>query len=129
MPPLEDFSNIEVVEPVDGVVLVTRRAPSIQPKEDGNVEQCENIFHTRCHINDKTSMTGHLLLGHPWKFDRKVTYDGYKNRYTFSMNKCIIVLTPFKLVEAYVDQIRIARKCKLREKQLSIQETKKRKYE
>ncbi|XP_012472427.1 uncharacterized protein LOC105789600 [Gossypium raimondii] len=26
---------------------------------------------------------GHLLLGHPWQFDRRVTYDGYTNRYTF----------------------------------------------
>ncbi|RDX96865.1 hypothetical protein CR513_20426, partial [Mucuna pruriens] len=41
MPPLEDCSDMEV------------RALSIQPKEDGDMEQCEHIFPTRCHINDK----------------------------------------------------------------------------
>ncbi|RDY04766.1 hypothetical protein CR513_11475, partial [Mucuna pruriens] len=65
---------------------------------------------------------GHLLLGRPWQFDRKVTHDGYKNRYTLTMNKRIIVLTPLKPVEAYSDQIRISRECKLKEEQLSIQD-------
>ncbi|RDX73637.1 hypothetical protein CR513_46727, partial [Mucuna pruriens] len=61
MPPLEDCSDVEVAEPVDGVALVTRRALSIQPKEDGDVEQREHIFHTRCHINDKVcSMIIHI---------------------------------------------------------------------
>ncbi|RDX92143.1 hypothetical protein CR513_25761, partial [Mucuna pruriens] len=53
MPPLEDCSNVEVAEPIDGVVFVTRHALNIQPKEDGDVEQHEHIFHIRCHINDK----------------------------------------------------------------------------
>ncbi|RDY04040.1 hypothetical protein CR513_12307, partial [Mucuna pruriens] len=53
MSPLEDCSNVKIVEPIDGVVLVTRRALSIQPKEDGDVEQHEHIFHIRYHINDK----------------------------------------------------------------------------
>ncbi|RDX74849.1 hypothetical protein CR513_45350, partial [Mucuna pruriens] len=53
MPPLEDCSDVTVIEPVDGVVLVTRCALSIQPKIDGDVEQHEHIFHTRCRINDK----------------------------------------------------------------------------
>ncbi|RDX98262.1 hypothetical protein CR513_18840, partial [Mucuna pruriens] len=48
MPPLEDCSDVEVAELVDGVAAL-----SIQPKEDGDVEQREHIFHTRCHINDK----------------------------------------------------------------------------
>ncbi|RDY04058.1 hypothetical protein CR513_12265, partial [Mucuna pruriens] len=34
MPPLEDCSDVEVAEPVDGVVLVTGCALNIQPKED-----------------------------------------------------------------------------------------------
>ncbi|RDX62387.1 hypothetical protein CR513_59290, partial [Mucuna pruriens] len=41
MPPLKASSDMEVDEPVDGVVLDTRRALSIQPKEDGDVEQHE----------------------------------------------------------------------------------------
>ncbi|RDX69261.1 hypothetical protein CR513_51647, partial [Mucuna pruriens] len=42
MLPLKDCSDVEVVEPGDGVVLVlvTRHALSIQPKEDGDVAQC-----------------------------------------------------------------------------------------
>ncbi|RDY03814.1 hypothetical protein CR513_12558, partial [Mucuna pruriens] len=44
MPPLEDCSDMEVAKPVNGGILVTRRALSIQPKEDGDME---------CHINDK----------------------------------------------------------------------------
>ena len=65
---------------------------------------------------------GHILLGRPWKFDRKVTHDGYKNRYALVLNNCTIVLMPLRPTEAYVDQIRIVRECKLREEQLSIQE-------
>ena len=65
---------------------------------------------------------GHILLGRPWQFDRKFTYDGYKNRYALVLNHHTIVLTPLWPIEAYVDQIKIARECKLREEQLSIQE-------
>ena len=57
----------------------------------------------------------HLLLRCPMQFDRKVTYDGHKNRYTLVVNNCIIVLTPLKPIEAYADQIRIARECKMRD--------------
>ena len=48
--PLEDASDIE--EPVDGELLVARRALSAIVKEDEKVQR-ENIFHTRCHVNDK----------------------------------------------------------------------------
>ncbi|RDX66933.1 hypothetical protein CR513_54246, partial [Mucuna pruriens] len=53
MPPLEDYSDVEVAKSVNGDILVTRCALSIQPKEDGNMEQREHNFHTKCHINDK----------------------------------------------------------------------------
>ncbi|RDX93163.1 hypothetical protein CR513_24616, partial [Mucuna pruriens] len=53
MPPLEDCSDMEVAKPVDGVVLDTRRALSIQPKEDGDVESCEHTSHTRCLVQGK----------------------------------------------------------------------------
>ncbi|KAJ4705053.1 Transposon Ty3-I Gag-Pol polyprotein [Melia azedarach] len=46
---------------------------------------------------------GHLLLGRPWQFDRKVTHDGYKNRYSFVMNNRNVVLTPLKPFQAYED--------------------------
>ena len=50
MPPLEDASDFEY--PVGGELLVARRDLSAQVKEDDEV-QCDDIFHTRCHVNDK----------------------------------------------------------------------------
>ena len=64
----------------------------------------------------------HILLGSPWKFDRNVTHDGYKNRCALVLNNCTIVLTPLRPAEAYANQIRILRECNLREEQLNIQE-------
>ena len=65
---------------------------------------------------------GHILLGHPWKFDKKVTHDGFKNIYALVLNNHTIVLTPLRPTEAYANQIKIVRECKLRKEQLSIQE-------
>ncbi|RDY13621.1 hypothetical protein CR513_01423, partial [Mucuna pruriens] len=53
IPQLEDSSDVEVVEPVNGVVIDTRCALSIQPKEHGDAKQHEHNFHPRCHIKDK----------------------------------------------------------------------------
>ena len=39
----------------------------------------------------------HLLLGRPWKYDRKVIYDGFKNTYTFHKDGPKIILIPLKL--------------------------------
>ena len=50
MPSLEDDDGEEYY--VQGELLVTRRALSVQAKEDDEVEQ-ENIFHTRCHVQNK----------------------------------------------------------------------------
>ena len=44
MLPLEDCSDVEVAEHVHGVVLATRHALSVQPKEDGDEKKCERIF-------------------------------------------------------------------------------------
>lgn len=53
IPPLEDCNYADVVEPVNGDVLVPRRALNMQPKVGGDEEQHEHIFHTRCHIKGK----------------------------------------------------------------------------
>lgn len=53
MPPLEDCSDVDIEEPVKGDLLVARRALNIQPKEDGDEQQRELIFHTRCLIKGK----------------------------------------------------------------------------
>ncbi|GKV34681.1 hypothetical protein SLEP1_g43035 [Rubroshorea leprosula] len=161
MPPLEDADDgMEYV--VDGELLVTRHTLNVQAKEDDEV-QCDNIFHTMCHIKNKVCSViidggsctnvastvlveklnlpmmkhprpyklqwlndcgeikvnkqvlvsfsierykdevlcdvvpmhaGHLLLGRPWQYDRRVTHDGFKNRYSFIMEGKTITLTP-----------------------------------
>jgi hypothetical protein len=53
MPMLEDTCGDDVEYPVEGESLVARRALSAQVKEDDMEQQRENIFHTRCHINNK----------------------------------------------------------------------------
>ncbi|RDY10229.1 hypothetical protein CR513_05284, partial [Mucuna pruriens] len=130
MPPLEDCSDIEVGDPIDEVVL---EDGDVEQREhifytgchinDKWLNDCEDIkviqqvlvpFSTRKYkvevLCDVAPMhAGPLLLGGPWQFDRKVTHDWYKSRYNLAMNKRIIVLTPLKPVEAYSDQIRIAK--------------------
>ncbi|KAH9680016.1 Endonuclease [Citrus sinensis] len=174
MPPLED-ANDGVEYPVDGKLMVARRALNMQVKEDAEVQR-DNIFHTRCHIKDKvcsmiidggsctnvasTSLVeklklktlkhprpyklqwlndcgevkvnkqvlvsfsigrykdevlcdvvpmhaGHILLGRPWQYDRRVTHDGYLNRYSFVMNKRQITLVPLTPRQVYEDQMSI----------------------
>uniref|UniRef100_A0A2N9EL82 CCHC-type domain-containing protein n=1 Tax=Fagus sylvatica TaxID=28930 RepID=A0A2N9EL82_FAGSY len=53
MPLLEDACNDDVEYPVEGESLMAWRALSAQVKEDDMKQQRENIFHTRCHINNK----------------------------------------------------------------------------
>jgi hypothetical protein len=53
MPLLEDVCDDDVEYPMEGESLVARRALSAQVKEDDMEQQWENIFHTRCHINNK----------------------------------------------------------------------------
>ena len=45
-------ANDGVEYPVDGILMVARRALNMQVKEDAEVQR-DNIFHTRCHIKDK----------------------------------------------------------------------------
>lgn len=35
---------------------------------------------------------GHILLGHPWQYDRRVMPDGFLNRYSFEFKGKPIVL-------------------------------------
>jgi len=51
--PLEDGGDLEYA--VGDEVLVIRRLLSFQTKEDDVEQKKENIFHTRCVINDKVS--------------------------------------------------------------------------
>ena len=51
MPPLEDVEDDEYIASGE-LNLVVRRALCVQVKEDEAV-QWENIFHTRCYVQDK----------------------------------------------------------------------------
>jgi hypothetical protein len=54
MPALVDASNDDgVVYPVTGESLIARRALNTHIKVDDAKQQRENIFHTRCHVNNK----------------------------------------------------------------------------
>ena len=44
---------------------------------------------------------GHLLLGRPWQFDRRVIYDGYTNRYTFKHRGKNVTLAPLTPKQVY----------------------------
>ena len=46
---------------------------------------------------------GHLLLGRPWQFDRRVKHDGFTNKYSFIYNKKSIVLVPLSSKQVHED--------------------------
>ena len=50
---------------------------------------------------------GHILLGLPWRFDRRVTYDGFKNCYSSVLHEQLVDLAPIKPCEAHEDQLKI----------------------
>ena len=50
---------------------------------------------------------GHLLLGRPWQYDRKVTHNGFKNRYSFTKGGRTITLVPLTPQQVYEVQVRI----------------------
>ena len=53
MPMLEDTCDDDVEYPVEGESLVAQCVLSTQVKEDDMEQQRKNIFHTKCHINNK----------------------------------------------------------------------------
>jgi hypothetical protein len=177
MPELVDASDDDgVVYPVTGESLVARRALNTHIKVDDAEQQRENIFHTRCHVNNKVcSMiidggsctnvastilveklnlptlkhsrpyklqwlndcgevrvdkqvlvtfsigkyldevlcdvvpmhVGHILLGRPWQYDRRVTHDGFKNMYSFVKGGKTIKLAPLTPSQVYEDQLKL----------------------
>ena len=50
---------------------------------------------------------GHLLLGRPWQFDKKVKHDGYTNKYLFVHNQQTTTLVPLTPSRVYEDQVRL----------------------
>ncbi|GJT87586.1 transposon ty3-I gag-pol polyprotein [Tanacetum coccineum] len=41
----------------------------------------------------------HILLGHPWQFDRKTKHDGFQNNYSFKKDGVNITLVPFDFLQ------------------------------
>uniref|UniRef100_A0A2N9GPC1 Reverse transcriptase domain-containing protein n=1 Tax=Fagus sylvatica TaxID=28930 RepID=A0A2N9GPC1_FAGSY len=136
MPELVDASDDDgVVYPVIGESLIARRALNTHIKVDDAEQQRENIFHTRCHVNNKwlndcgevrvdrqvlvtfsigkyldevlcdvvPMHAGHILLGRPWQYDRRVTHDGFKNMYSFVKGGKTIKLAPLTPSQVYED--------------------------
>ena len=67
---------------------------------------------------------GHLLLGRPWQFNRRVKYDGFTNKYSFVFNQHNITLVPLTPKQVYGDQVSLHRESeqkKKREKESEIQ--------
>ena len=52
---------------------------------------------------------GHILLGRPWQFDRKVNHDGFKNRYSFVKDNKTITFVLLTLGQVYEDQMKLKR--------------------
>uniref|UniRef100_A0A2N9G226 Reverse transcriptase/retrotransposon-derived protein RNase H-like domain-containing protein n=1 Tax=Fagus sylvatica TaxID=28930 RepID=A0A2N9G226_FAGSY len=128
-----------VVYPVTSESLVARRALNTHIKADDAEQQRENIFHTRCHVNNKwlndcgevrvdrqvlvtfsigkyldevlcdvvPMHAGHILLGRPWQYDRRVTHDGFKNMYSFVKGGKTIKLAPLTPSQVYEDQLKL----------------------
>ena len=52
---------------------------------------------------------GHILLGKPWQFDRKVNHNGFKNRHSFVKDNKNITLVPLTPRQVYEDQMKLKR--------------------
>ncbi|XP_057775235.1 uncharacterized protein LOC130994217 [Salvia miltiorrhiza] len=49
----------------------------------------------------------HILLGRPWQFDRRVTHDGFTNKYSFEYKQKKVSLVPLSLKQVYEDQVQL----------------------
>ena len=50
---------------------------------------------------------GHLLLGRPWQFDRKVKHYGFTNKNSSVQKQWTITLVPLTPSRVYEDQLRL----------------------
>ncbi|KAG2411212.1 hypothetical protein I3760_Q021100 [Carya illinoinensis] len=78
---------------------------------------------------DVVSMhAGHILLGRPWQYDRRVIHDGFKNMYSFVKEGKTTKLAPLTPRQVYEDQLKL--KSEVAQKRKSENESdKKRKSE
>ena len=50
---------------------------------------------------------GHILLGRPWQYDRKVMHDVFRNRYIFVKDGKLVILVPLSPKQVYEDQMKL----------------------
>ena len=70
---------------------------------------------------------GHILLGRPWQFDRRVKHDGFTNKYSLVHNNRTFTLVPLTPQQVHEDQMKMQHE-RERQKKMSAQE-KKREFE
>ena len=63
-----------------------------------------------CHV--LSMLAEDILLGRPWKFDRKIMYDGYLNRYSFIKDGRKTTLVPLSFADVFADQLKLAKEKK-----------------
>ena len=71
----------------------------------------------------------HILLGRPWQYDRRVTHDGFTNRYSFTTKKQPISLVPLTPKQVLEDQLKIQKEKEKREEKRQRPREKKKKRE
>nr|XP_027083526.1 uncharacterized protein LOC113705817 [Coffea arabica] len=49
----------------------------------------------------------HILLGRPWQYDKKTTYDGFTNKYSFLYHNKKMTLVPLTSQQVHEDQLRL----------------------
>lgn len=47
----------------------------------------------------------HVILGRPWQFDRKVNWNGFTNKYSFSFRNKKVILAPLTPQQVHEDQV------------------------
>ena len=55
------------------------------------------------------TQVGHILLGRPQQYDRRVTHDGYRNKYSFLKDGRNITLVPLSPKQVIEDQMKMVR--------------------
>ena len=72
---------------------------------------------------------GHILLGRPWQFDRRVKHDGFTNKYSFVLNQRPITLVPLTPKEVHEDQVRLQKESDQKRKSEKEREAEEKKRE
>ncbi|XP_073019393.1 LOW QUALITY PROTEIN: uncharacterized protein [Primulina eburnea] len=145
----------EGYEAVVGEAPMTRRIMSAQVKEE-DTNQRENLFHTRFQwLNDCAEVkvnkqvlvsfligkyvdevlcdvvpmhSCHILLGRPLQYDRRVTHDGFKNKYSFVLKKESIILLPLSPKQVLEDQLKKKKRDEVEKKSEQKSEAKNKSY-